>query len=108
MNLPSGTARQSGITQFQCIARVRDVLMGFADDDAVDAYPPRPNPLFGAVFRRARILPQQPIQQGGVFGLDHISDRQPRSVSQPSVIHGVGASEAQMSSSSLRAKTWRF
>src|SRR5437016_7960435 len=67
MNLPSGTARQSGgmaIGQLQCIARVRDGLMGFADDNAVDAYPPRQNPLFGAVFRRVRMLPQQPIQKG--------------------------------------------
>ena len=79
MNLPSGTARQSGgmaIAQLQRIARVRDGLMGFADDNAVDAYPPRQNPLFGAVLRRVRMLPQQPIQQGAGLSFDHVSDRQ--------------------------------
>src|SRR5208282_2953095 len=71
MNLPAGTARQSGglaLTQFQGIARVRDGLMGLADDDAVDAYPSRPYPLFGAALRRVGMLPQQPIQQGPDLG----------------------------------------
>src|SRR5437016_5875190 len=76
MNPPSGTARQSrgmAIAQFHGIARVRDGLMGFADDDAVDADPPRQNPLFRAAFRRVRMFPQQPIQQRAGLSFDHIS-----------------------------------
>ena len=66
MNLPPGAARQSGgmaAAQFQCIARIPDELMGFADDAAIDADATCQNPLFGAAPRSVGMLPQQPIQQ---------------------------------------------
>ena len=74
MNLPAGTAVQCGgaaAAQFQRTLRVRDDLMGFADDHAVDADASRQYPLFGAALRRVGILAQQPIQQRAGFGFRH-------------------------------------
>src|SRR5271165_4007147 len=74
MNLPARTARQSGglaIAQLQGVAWVPEDLMGFADDDTIDAYPSRQDPLFGAALRRVRMFPQQPIQQGAALGRIH-------------------------------------
>jgi len=50
--------------------------MRLADDYTVDADPPRHNPLFGTTFRRIRILPQQPIQQGLGVSFNHISNHE--------------------------------
>ena len=54
-------------------------VMGFADDDAVDAYPSRHDPLFGAALRRVGMLPQQPIQQRADLGRHFKSDFRLRS-----------------------------
>ena len=81
------------IAQLQRVAWVRDGLMGFADDDAIDAYPPRQNPLFGAVFRRVRMRPQQPIQQGdddAASGLWHGEDYGPKARFIPAWANGPG------------------
>src|SRR5438093_12822016 len=80
MNLPARAAVQSrGMSgaQLQRIARVRDRLMGLADDHAADAYSTGPDPLFGTVSRRVRMLLQQPIQYrprlSSVFGFHQLS-----------------------------------
>ena len=57
--------------QLESVPGIGERLVGFANDDAVNAHPAGEDPLLGAVLWRVRMLAQQPVQQGACVCFVH-------------------------------------